>query len=71
MAGPIGIALGAAGLLGLFSTCVDLVDRVGKACSHGNDYYNLALVFWTKAPYNILAETALSPRFATCWVMSW
>lgn len=25
-------------------------------------YYNLVLVFWAKAPYNALAETALSPR---------
>jgi hypothetical protein len=45
MADPIGIALGAAGLLGLFSTCVDLVDRMGKACSYGNDFTILSVKF--------------------------
>jgi len=45
MADPVGVALGVAGLLGLFNTCVELVDGVRKGCNHGKDVTIISVKF--------------------------
>ncbi|KAF8252068.1 hypothetical protein K440DRAFT_636246 [Wilcoxina mikolae CBS 423.85] len=83
---PIGLAFGLAGLPGLFTACLDILDRVSDARSYGEDYHifvaklkteRLRFLLWGRgaglAEGGIPHELLQDPvvREGVCEVMQW